>query len=195
MTNNLFILGSPRRNGNTETMAKAVAEGLLQTGNNIVEFIHLRGLNISPCLDCGGCSKTGKCVIKDDMTELYKKSDAADRIFFVSPVYFYAMSAQIKAYIDRCQARWSRKSLLGIKYRPESKRTGHLLSCAATSGEKIFEGSILTVKCLTDTLELDYGLPLLIKKVDSKNALKNNLDKITACREFGKKIASGPRLI
>ncbi len=191
MTNNLFILGSPRKDGNSETMAKAVAEGLLKTKNNSVEFIHLHGLHISPCLGCGGCSKTGECIIKDDMTELYDKSDLANRIFFVSPVYFYAMSAQIKAYIDRCQARWSRKYLLGIQYRPESQRTGHLLSCAATSGEKVFEGSVLTVKCLTDTLDLSYGLPLLIKKVDSKNALKNNPEKITACREFGEKIASG----
>lgn len=188
---NLFILGSPRKNGNSETLARAVADGLLQTADNSVEFIRLQDLKISPCLACGGCSKTGICVIKDDMSELYDKSDRADRLFFTSPVYFYAMSAQIKCYIDRCQARWSRKYLLGIRYRPEDHRTGHLLSCAATGGEKLFEGSVLTTKCLCDTLDLQYGPSLLLKNLEGRDALKNKPDELTACKTFGAKIASG----
>jgi len=189
VTHNLFILGSPRKNGNTETLARAVAEGLLQAKHNSVEFVHLSKLKISPCQACGGCSKTGNCIIQDDMTELYDKSDLADRLFFVSPVYFYAMSAQIKLYIDRCQARWSRKYLLGVNYRSEEQRTGHLLSCAATAGEKLFEGSVLTTKCLCDTLDIQYGPSLLLKNMEGRDALKNNPDELTACKTFGTNIA------
>lgn len=188
--NNLFILGSPRKNGNSETMAKAVAAGVLQQTGNNVEFIYLNDLTIAPCQACGGCSASGNCIIHDDMTELYKKSDAADRIFFVSPVYFYAMSSQIKSYIDRCQARWARKYLLGKLHRPEEPRTGHLLSCAGTNGGKLFEGPILTIKCLCDTLDLQYGPPLLIRNVEARDALKNLPDEITACETFGIQIAS-----
>jgi putative NADPH-quinone reductase len=187
---NLFILGSPRRNGNSETMAKAVAAGLLQESGNSVEFIYLNALNIRPCQGCGGCSGSGNCIIEDDMTELYEKTDAADHIFFVSPVYFYAMSAQIKAYIDRFQAKWSRKYLLGTIHRPEEHRTGHLLSCAATSGDKLFEGSILTIKCLCDTLDLQYEPPLLIKNVEARQALKNLPDQMAACETYGIEIVS-----
>jgi len=90
--------------------------------------------------------KLEKCIIDDDMAPLYEKIDAADRIFFVSPVYFYAMSAQIKTFIDRCQALWSRRYLLGKRHPQKAHRTGHLLSCAATGGDQIFTGSTLTIK-------------------------------------------------
>ncbi len=191
---NLFILGSPRVNGNSETMAKAVANGLLQEAGNNVEFIHLNKLNISPCQGCGGCSPTGNCIIDDDMSDLYKKTDDADRLFFVSPIYFYALSAQIKSYIDRCQARWARKYLLGQRYRQDEKRTGYLLSCASTSGDKLFDGSILAIKCLCDTLDIEYGNPLLIRNVESRKALQNLPDEIANCEQFGFKIASGQPL-
>ena len=188
---NLFILGSPRTGGNTETMAQAVAAGLQTIPDNSVEFIHLNTLSIRPCQACDGCSKTGQCVITDDMVKLYQSTDDADRIFFVSPIYFYAMSAQIKAYIDRCQATWARKYLLGQRHRVEDSRSGHLISCAATNGAKLFDGAILTVKNLCDTLDLQYGTPLLFKNLETRTALKNLPDKISACEEFGALIASG----
>ena len=188
---NLFILGSPRLNGNSETMAKTVAKAIEQQPGNSVEFIHISRLNIAPCQGCGGCSSTGNCVIDDDMVELYIKTDAADRIFFVSPINFYAMTAQIKSYIDRCQAKWSRKYLLHKTHRRGEQRTGHLLSCAATKGDKLFEASILSIKCLCDALDLKYGSPLLIRNLESRHALKNHPDKLSACEAFGSALASG----
>ncbi len=186
---NLFILGSPRKNGNSETMAKAVAKGLLQNAGNSVEYIYLNNLNIRPCQACGGCSPTGNCIVDDDMVPLYTKTDKADRLFFVSPIYFYALSAQIKSYIDRCQARWARKYLL--KKAPIKKnRTGHLLSCAATNGAELFTGSILSIKCLCDTLDISYEEALLIKNIEGKNAIKNLPEQIASCEQYGFKIAS-----
>lgn len=182
---NLFLLGSPRKNGNSETLARAVATGLLKNPANSAEFIFLNGLSIRPCQACGGCSTSGQCIINDDMTELYTKTDAADRIFFVSPVYFYAMSAQIKSYIDRCQANWSRKYLLDCPHRPDEHRTGHLLSCAGTNGQKLFTGAILSIKCLCDTLDLHYGPSLLLKGLESLNALGDIPGELLACEKFG----------
>lgn len=191
---NLFILGSPRVNGNSESMAKAVANGVVQTPGNSVEFIHLNNLSIRPCQGCGGCSKSGICIINDDMDDLYKKTDDADRLFFVSPIYFYALSAQIKLYIDRCQAKWSRKYLLGQKIRKNEQRKGYLLSCASTNGDKLFDGSILTIKCLCDTLDIAYGKPLLIRNVESRNALQSLPEEIKNCEQFGVKIATSHQL-
>ena len=191
---NLFLLGSPRENGNSETMAKSVAEGLLQSAGNIVEFIHLNDLQLRPCQACGGCTASGNCIIKDDMEELYLKTDEADRIFFVSPIYFYALSAQLKSYIDRCQARWSRKYLLGQKYRADEKRGGYLLSCASTNGKKLFDGPVLTIKCLCDTLDLKYGKPLLIRNVESRKALLKLPEEMAKCKQYGADIAKSHRL-
>jgi len=188
MINNLFVLGSPRRNGNSETMANNVAASLLKNRENSVEYIHPCSLKISPCLSCGGCSNSGICILNDDMTDLYTKIDAAHRIFFVSPVYFYGLSAQIKSFIDRCQALWARKYLLGIKNNRAPGCTGHLLSCAATGGDKVFEGSILTIRCLCDTLGLHYSPPLLLKNIDEADALQNSSEKLGICKSYGKKV-------
>ena len=70
-------------------------------------------------------------------------ADAADRILLVSPVYFYALSAQCKLCGDRFQARWSRKYLLKERFRQGEGRKGYLLSTSATKGLKIFDCSIL----------------------------------------------------
>ncbi len=187
---NLFILGSPRKNGNSETMAQTVAAELLKKEGNTVEYVRLNKLSISPCQACGGCNTSGNCIIKDDMSELYDKTDQADRLFLVSPIYFYALTAQIKAYIDRCQARWSRKYLLGQEFRKNEQRTGYLLSCAATAGDKLFDGPILSAQCLFDTLELQYGEPLLIKSVEPRTAIQQDPEKLSVCEQYGQKIAA-----
>ena len=187
---NLFILGSPRKNGNSETMARTVAASLLQQDGNTVEYVRLNRLKITPCQGCGGCNSSGECIIKDDMTELYEKTDAADRLFLVSPIYFYALSAQIKAYMDRFQARWARKYLLGRQFRKDEHRPGYLLSCAATAGDKLFDGPILSVKCLFDALDLQYGNPLLIKSVEQHNAIQQLSEELAACEHYGAKIAA-----
>jgi multimeric flavodoxin WrbA len=185
---NLFLLGSPRKDGNSETMAKAVASKLLQNPHNSVEFISLNTLTVRPCQACGGCFKKGLCVIKDDMQTLYRKTDDAQRIFFVSPIYFYALSAQLKCFIDRCQAKWARKYILNKSHRLKEHRTGHLISCAATKGDNLFTGATLTIQCLCDTLDLKYGEPLLFKNLEGPDALRQDSNKLSHCHSYAKNI-------
>ena len=169
--------------------AKTVAEALLQQPNNSVEFIRLNDLTIGPCQACGGCSTTGECVIKDDMAALYEKTDSADRLFFVSPVYFYGVSGQMKLYTDRCQARWAGKYLLNRV--PEKKnRPGYLISCAATKGADLFTGLILTIKCLCDSLDISWEEPLLIRNVEERSAVRNLPEELAACTSYGERIIS-----
>jgi len=66
-----------------------------------VELFSIAGKNIQPCDGCWGCTKTGKCHIKDDVAVLQDKMIAADGIIFGTPVYFWGMTAQAKAIIDR----------------------------------------------------------------------------------------------
>lgn len=185
---NLFVLSSPRKNGNSETMARIVASQLVQSPGNTIEFVSLNTLNIRPCQACGGCLKDGVCIREDDMTPLYQKTDMADRVFFVSPIYFYALNAQLKAYIDRFQALWARKYILNRPHRTNELRTGHLISCAATNGNKLFSGATLTIKCLCDTLDLHYGEALLLRNLEGPDALTKETDKIQHCKSYASKI-------
>ncbi|HBI14200.1 MAG TPA: flavodoxin [Desulfobulbaceae bacterium] len=186
----LVILGSPRKGGNTEILADRVVEGM-KDGSADVELIRLADYRISPCLACGGCEKTGCCVIQDDMQKLYPRIDSADRLILVSPIYFYGVTAFLKAFIDRCQALWSRKYLLRQPRQGGVPRIGYLVSAAATKGEKIFDGAILTAKYGLDAMDFKYGGALLVKGVDRKGAVNDMADELERARQFGRNIAEG----
>jgi multimeric flavodoxin WrbA len=96
----LAVSCSPRKNGNTATMLEKALEGARGEGAD-VELFSVAGKNIQPCDGCWGCTKTGKCHIKDDMQALYDKLIAADGIIFGTPIYFWGMTAQAKAVMDR----------------------------------------------------------------------------------------------
>ena len=98
--NILIINGSPRIGGNTELLADAFARGAAKQHH--VEMISVRDYEVNPCLGCNVCFKTdGICAQKDEMSLIYEKMNQADVLVIASPVYFYSISAQLKAIIDR----------------------------------------------------------------------------------------------
>ncbi|WP_041277623.1 flavodoxin family protein [Desulfotalea psychrophila] len=181
----LIVLGSPRRRGNSEILAEEVVKGLADVE---VEYLRLNDLNIRPCQGCGGCEKTGICVIADDMTDLYAKVDAADSLLLVSPVYFYGLTGQTKIFIDRCQSLWSRRYLLKDSHRIAEGRRGYLLSVAATNGEKLFDCSMLTVRYFFDAAGYHYEDSLLVPGVDAKGDILQRPVALQDARDFGEKM-------
>lgn len=98
----LILSSSPRKNGNSDTLCNEFMRGAVESGNQ-VEKIFLRDKTINPCLGCSVCSQYKKpCPQKDDAAEIIGKMLQADVIMMATPVYFYAMSAQMKTLIDRC---------------------------------------------------------------------------------------------
>lgn len=187
----LVILGSPRKKGNTQLLVESVVEGMEEKRECTVEYVYLHGLDLSPCQGCGGCEKTAMCVIKDEMIDLYAKVDEADCLLLVSPVYFYGATAQAKMFIDRSQARWSRKYLLKEQFRQGENRKGYFISIAATKGKKVFEGGILAAKCCFDALALEYGGELTVRGVDGRGDIKKFPEDLKQAKEFGQIIALG----
>jgi len=95
------IVGSPRKNGNTEILTRHTLKAIEEEGLD-TELIRLVGLDIQPCNACMVCKDEGKdCPIKDDLMPLYAKMKEADAIILASPVYFGSATAQIKALMDR----------------------------------------------------------------------------------------------
>jgi len=101
----VVILGSPRKKGNSSTLAARISRGAKSAGAE-VETLFLQGLKISPCRGCDTCQKDDSkgCAIKDDMQEIYPKLTKADAWVIASPVYWFTMSAQTKIFMDRCYA-------------------------------------------------------------------------------------------
>lgn len=106
----LVLLGSPRKKGNSTTLAQKIIAGA-QSAGATVETIYLHGQDIAPCHACYGCLKpdNDSCVIDDDMQSIYPKLIEADAWVIASPVYWFTMSAQTKLFMDRCFSLFNNK--------------------------------------------------------------------------------------
>lgn len=188
----LALTGSPRKGGNTETLVAAITAGATASGAEC-ETIRLSDLRLSPCIGCGGCQKTGRCVIEDDMQPLYGKVDGAQVILLASPIYFYGLTAQTKAFVDRLQAFWSRKQqlLAAGQWSISPQRKGYLVSVAATTGAKVFIGAQLCAQYAFDAMGIGYGGDFLVRGVDQRGALKKMAGKLEEAEAFGQALLPG----
>jgi multimeric flavodoxin WrbA len=166
------IYGSPRKDGNTDLLMKSFLRGIKKSGAQTHE-IFIRDLKFSPCIECGGCDKTGKCVIKDDMGKVYPHLIDSDVIVVSAPVFFYALNAQTKALIDRCQCFWVNKYLLSHKISDEkgTQGKGIFLSASGSKGKKNFDGIFFTVRYFFDVLDIDFSHHLVYRNIDVKGAI------------------------
>lgn len=107
----IIINGSPRRSKNCSKIIENITKKLDE--NNIAyEVENIYKMNIDYCTACGYCERTGKCVIKDDMTPLYKDFDNSLGTIVVSPMFFQSISTKVKTVVDRTQAFYSSKYIL-----------------------------------------------------------------------------------
>lgn len=103
----LILEGSPRRNGNSAILSDEFPRGAEEAGCS-VEKNRVAGKKVAGCLGCNACYRNGgACVQKDVMAEIQEKMLEADVIALASPIYFYSMTARMKAVIDRTFAFYS----------------------------------------------------------------------------------------
>ena len=119
----LILEGSPRRSGNSSILSNEFARGAEEAGCS-VEKLRVAGKKIAGCLGCNACYRNGgTCIQKDDMAEVRAKMLEADVIVLASPIYFYSMTSQMKAVIDRSYAFYQQL---------EGKTFYFIISCGAT---------------------------------------------------------------
>ena len=102
----VVLRGSPKRGGSSDTIADYLLKGLEQTGPIEVSDFVLNDMNIRPCQGCESCmtSENHKCVINDDMHQIYSVFDEADVVVWATPMYWGYMTAQMKTALDRMEA-------------------------------------------------------------------------------------------
>ena len=96
----LIVSASPRKNSNSEALARAFAEGAKAAGNE-VELVSLRGKTVNFCRGCFVCQEKLRCVIRADADAICQKALDADVLVFATPIYYYEMSGQLKTLLDR----------------------------------------------------------------------------------------------
>ena len=99
----LVITGSPRKNGNSATLADHFIKGAKEAGHEVVRF-DAAFKKVHPCIACNSCGMNGPCVFKDDFEFVRKHIVEADCVVFATPMYYFGISAQLKAVIDRFYA-------------------------------------------------------------------------------------------
>lgn len=187
----LGIMGSPRIKGNTDVLLDRALQGAQQEGAETEELIVDR-LKIAPCREYYGCLRDGNCVIVDDMVNIYPRLLSSDVIIVASPIFFYGLSAQVKALIDRCQALWARKHVLGIAP-PGGDRKGALIAVGATSGARLFDGAVLTTRYFFRTVGVSYSEELLVRNVDKRGEILEHPIELAAAHELGRRLVRPPQ--
>ena len=98
----IALVGSPHKaSGNTAKLTRIVLQGAEREGAH-TETIYLPGNTVLPCLGCDYCHKKGRCAQKDAFPEIQQKIHGADGVVLGSPNYIFSVSAQMKAFMDRC---------------------------------------------------------------------------------------------
>ena len=139
----LIISSSPRKGGNSETLAAAFARGAQEAGNQ-VETVYLREKQYGFCKGCFACLKLGHCVIKDDAVEVVARMYDADVLVFATPVYYYSVSGQLKTMLDRANPLYDTDYAFTKAY---------LLATAAEDEPETVEGTVKAVQGWVDCFE------------------------------------------
>jgi len=186
----LGIYGSPRIGGNSHILMDEVLKGVKSAGAD-VETVLSSILVISGCRECGGCDNTGRCVVNDEMQQVYPKLREADVIILSSPVFFYGLPSQLKAIIDRGQAEWNRRRLTKD---PEERKEynggrGYLLAVGATRGKNLFEGVKLTARYFFDALDMSFEGGFFYSKIEGRGDIRDHPGALEEAYKLGKRVA------
>lgn len=148
----VILEGSPNKKGSSNLLADCFRQGAEEAGHS-VEIIDTAHARIHPCTGCVRCGYEGPCVQKDDVEDIRPKILAADMLVFVTPLYYYGMSAQLKTMIDRFCAFNSSIQRRHMK--------SALLAAAWNSDDWTFEALEAHYKTLVRYLNLeDMGMVL-----------------------------------
>lgn len=185
------VFGSPRHKGNTATLLRQAIKGARDAGAEVNEIV-LRDLKMSPCLEIYGCKQSGQCAIQDDFQGVLEQLLASQGIMLASPIFFYTVSAHTKILMDRCQSRWVKKYWIdNVPFGARrNNRKGLYIAGGATKGEKLFEGSLLTVKYFFDALDTQLWRTCLYRGLDFEGDVLKHPDYLDEVYQAGKELAA-----
>ena len=143
MKNIVIVSSTYRSGGNSECLAEACAKGAKEAGNE-VKILYLKEIDLKFCIGCLSCLKSGKCVLNDGINDILPVVQNADVLVFATPVYYYAMSGQLKTFLDRLNPLYGRDNRFKEIY---------LLATAAENAKEAVDGTVRGVQGWIDCFE------------------------------------------
>jgi len=185
---------SPRKGGNTDLMLDAALAGASGAGAS-GEKIYVAGLDIHPCRACNACFKTGKCIQRDDMQQLYPKLLDSDAVILSAPIFSMNLAAQAKILIDRLQCMYATKYVLKRHTVEDealrARRRGLWLSAAGLERPDVFDHALPTVTYFFAMLEIKDRRRLTFHPVEDKGDIEKVPGALEQCREAGAALVNG----
>lgn len=189
----LGFQGSPRKKGNTSFLLKNFMQAVEKLGAQ-TRIIEVTRKNIIPCKEYVVCERKGYCPIDDDVKiEIYPLIRQAEVVVLASPIFFFNMTAQLKAVVDRCQLFWARKYKLKLSDPAKKTKRGFLLSVGASKGKSLFEGLQLTAKYFFDAIDAGFEGSLTYREIEGPKDMARH-PKVLADIESAAAALIGPLL-
>lgn len=180
MSKNIVVITSSFRvNSNSTILADAFIQGASKDNN--IKKIEIKNLNMKFCTGCLYCQKKGSCILDDDMNELYDTIQNADVLVFATPIYYYAVSGQMKTFLDRLNPLYIRNNKFKDVY---------LLAACADDEESACDGAIKDIEGWVSCFN-DVRIAGIIKGLNVNNP-KEILDSVAYSEAFklGESIAN-----
>lgn len=159
----LIVNGSPRPHGNTVALIEEMKKTL---EGEVIEISAFRS-NIAPCVDCRGCVKTTKCVVRDDMDIIY--ADDYDNVVIATPVYFGTMPGAMMSLLSRFQPQHAAMFFLDIPRNISPKKAGLILTAGSRKNE---DRAMPHVRCMFNMFNA--------RGYEGYEVISNNTDEVPA---------------
>lgn len=161
--------GSPRKE-NTYAMIEAFCEGAKEAGHE-VEVYQVGQMKIAGCLGCGYCHEKGEgnCIQKDDLEKIMPAYKEADLIVFASPIYYFTLTAQMQAAIQRMYCIW----------KPEKAQKYVLL--LSSGSPNVYDATIAQFKAMSGFSKIEIAGIITAHGDENKSE-----EKLNEVREFAK---------
>ena len=184
------IVGSPRKNGNTETLVRAVLEGSKEKGHETEIFL-LGEIRYQGCQACMYCKTHDRCKLEDDLTPVMKAIEDADAIVLGAPIYMMQYSGQFKLFQDRLYqflGTGSRRTSEGYDFKVSLKpgKKAIVITTQGNPDPKMFESAINGLTLGLKMFDFHINDSILLTGGNSPGAARENKDLIERAKEDGR---------
>ena len=177
----IALLGSPRRNGNTDIMAEEVLRGCREAGAE-TDVIAIDNYLVRAIAEVGDkSSERDDPRSDDDFPSLLEKFLSANVVIWSTPVYWAGLSGQLKCFFDRMSSYFNREP-----YKTRFIGKGHIILCAYGRNEAV-HGEFVTepMKLVVDVLHGEYLGDVCSPSTYPKGSVKRKTEILKACYELG----------